>query len=309
MVIASFPLLILISTFSFIESSTRISYTQILLIINPQSSNLQTILSIAALSTFLVKFPMFAFHLWLPKAHVEAPLRGSIILAGILLKIAGYGIIVIKTFTNFSTIIFLIAAFSLWGGAVTTIFCLYQTDIKILIAYFSIGHISICIRRLLLFTQEGLEGIIVILLAHGLCSAGLFICAYIYYINTNSRNILLSKGNINLSAPFSKIFFLTLIANMGTPPTANFFGEVKLFIRLTNINKLFLYPLFLIIFFSVLCSILFFSFTQFKKPFLILAPNQQQIISLYSLFIFSILTFLLSTISNKLLYLILMTSC
>ena len=306
MVIASFPLLVLILRLHHAESSISISLLTFKTLINPYCSKIQMLLIIIAISTFLVKFPIFTFHLWLPKAHVEAPFCGSIILAGILLKIAGYGIIIIKSLCNMAPLITIIASFTIGGGAIAALFCLYQTDIKVLIAYFSVSHIRICIRRLLLFRNERMEGILVILLAHGFCSAGLFLCAFLFYIDSNRRNILLNKGYLNKTPSLTKLFFIILIANIATPPTANFFGEVKTFTGLIAINRLFMPPFFLIIFFSVVCSILFFSFTQNIKPLtwnLINSP--QQIISSFSLLTFRVIIYLLALLTSKLLYLIL----
>lgn len=149
---------------------------------------------------FLVKIPIFFIHLWLPKAHVEAPISGSMILAGVILKLGGYGLIrLIKNFIfiglNLNIYIRLIR---LVGGFFVSLICLRQRDVKSLIAYSSVSHISLVLAGIITINLYGLFGSVIIIVAHGLCSSGLFCLANFNYERIRRRRFFLNKGFINL---------------------------------------------------------------------------------------------------------------
>lgn len=152
------------------------------------------------LLAFLVKFPLVGLHLWLPRAHVEAPVYGSIILAGVMLKLGGYGIIklsfIIGDFLyKYSSGILI---FSILGGLILTGVCFVQTDIKILIAYSSIVHMRVVLRGILTIKIRGLIGSVYLMVGHGLCSSGLFCVLGLVYNRSLTRSLYLNKGIINI---------------------------------------------------------------------------------------------------------------
>ena len=278
---ASLPLLIIILLINRYYASLNISFIIIILKIN-----LNVYQCFIIFIAFLVKFPMFFFHQWLPKAHVEAPVGGSIILAGVLLKLGGYGIIRMVIFLENNMFNKFIIIFCLLGGRVLRIVCLINRDIKVIIAYSSVVHMALIIINLFIKNYTGVIGGIIIIIAHGLCSSGIFSCANIIYERRHSRIIILNKAFLNLFPRISLFWFLICMANFGGPFTLNLLGEIVLIINLIRARFLFLLFIFFISFFSASYRLILYSNLQQGQlnniNYLLININKREIIILIS---------------------------
>nr|ASR18186.1 NADH dehydrogenase subunit 4 [Orosius orientalis] len=185
---------------------------------------------------FMVKFPMFLVHYWLPKAHVQAPVSGSMILAGLMLKIGGYGLIRMayvfeNMFINYS---YLWYSISMLGAVWISLVCLVQGDMKCLIAYSSISHMAMVIMGLLTLSLWGFSGSLLLMIGHGFCSSGLFYMSNMFYMKTKSRSFYINKGLMNYLPSSSLFWFLLCAFNMSCPPSLNFLSEVMILISLLS---------------------------------------------------------------------------
>ncbi len=216
---------------------------------------------------FLVKIPIFLVHLWLPKAHVEAPVSGSMILAGVLLKLGGYGLLRVFPFLLLSGINFnfIFISISLIGGFLISLVCLRQIDIKALIAYSSVAHIGIVLGGLLTLTYWGLRGAFTLIIAHGLCSSGLFRLANMTYERVGSRRLIINKGLLNFIPRLSLWWFLLCSGNIAAPPTLNLLGEICLLNRIISWSWYSIIFISLLSFFGAAYSLYLFSFRQQGK--------------------------------------------
>nr|UPL66006.1 NADH dehydrogenase subunit 4 [Embiophila sp.] len=187
-------------------------------------------LYLSMVMAFLISMPMFFFHFWLPKAHVEAPISGSMILAGVLLKLGGYGLLRITPFIYKTSVVlgYLFIAISLLGMVLVGLFCLFQTDIKSLIAYSSVSHMGLVVGGIFIMSYWGFFGSLVMMIGHGLCSSGLFCLANIIYERSHSRSFMINSGVISFMPSMSLFWFLLCVNNMAAPPSLNLVGEVFL---------------------------------------------------------------------------------
>nr|YP_009344723.1 NADH dehydrogenase subunit 4 [Herichthys cyanoguttatus]ALR68947.1 NADH dehydrogenase subunit 4 [Herichthys cyanoguttatus]AND76244.1 NADH dehydrogenase subunit 4 [Herichthys cyanoguttatus]AND76248.1 NADH dehydrogenase subunit 4 [Herichthys minckleyi] len=188
------------------------------------------------LLAFLVKMPLYGAHLWLPKAHVEAPIAGSMVLAAVLLKLGGYGMMrmmtMLEPLTKELSYPFIILA--LWGVIMTGSICLRQTDLKSLIAYSSVSHMGLVAAGILIQTPWGFTGALILMIAHGLTSSALFCLANTNYERTHSRTLLLARGLQMILPLMTAWWFIASLANLALPPLPNLMGELMIITSLFN---------------------------------------------------------------------------
>jgi proton-translocating NADH-quinone oxidoreductase chain M len=191
--------------------------------------------------SFAVKMPLLPFHVWLPEAHSEAPTAGSVILAGVLLKLGGFGFLrySVGMFPEasafFTPFIFSVSVFGVIYASITT---LQQVDLKKIIAYSSVGHMALVTIGIFSCNSQGILGSILLMLSHGIVSAALFLCVGILYERHQTRIIRYYSGLIHTMPLFSVFFFCFSLANIGLPGTVSFIGEFLVFVGCFEINSL-----------------------------------------------------------------------
>lgn len=201
----------------------------------------QYYLWLAFFLSFAVKVPMIPVHIWLPEAHVEAPTAGSVLLAGILLKLGGYGMIrfLIGLFPEgsnyFQPLVFMLCLIGIYYSSLSTI---RQIDLKKVIAYSSIGHMNYVVAGLFSMVGEGMVGSYYMMLSHGLVSSGLFLCIGFLYDRYHTRNLFDYGGLVQIMPLYSSVMLILAFANFGFPGTSSFVGEFLILVGLSKINQI-----------------------------------------------------------------------
>jgi NADH-ubiquinone oxidoreductase chain 4 len=205
------------------------------------SERRQILLWIAFFASFSVKVPMVPVHIWLPEAHVEAPTAGSVILAGILLKLGTYGFLrfSIPMFPEatlyFTPFIYTLSVIAIIYTSLTTI---RQIDLKKIIAYSSVAHMNFVTIGMFSLNIQGIEGSILLMLSHGLVSSALFVCVGVLYDRHKTRLVKYYGGLVSTMPMFSTIFLFLTLANMSLPGTSSFIGEFLILVGAFQRNSL-----------------------------------------------------------------------
>nr|YP_008854794.1 NADH dehydrogenase subunit 4 [Cherax cainii]AHA59376.1 NADH dehydrogenase subunit 4 [Cherax cainii]CDN96588.1 NADH dehydrogenase subunit 4 [Cherax cainii] len=257
---ASLPLLVSLLSLYELVGSLNMDF----LVSGPSIFTLGALWYFCTVFAFMVKLPLFMFHLWLPKAHVEAPVAGSMILAGVLLKLGGYGLIrVLGLFSEVNKMFsWLWMSLGILGGVVISLMCLRQVDMKSLIAYSSVAHMGLVLGGLVSMSSWGLNGALVVMVGHGLCSSGLFCLANMVYERLGSRSLMISKGLLSFMPSMGLWWFLLAIGNMAAPPTLNLMGEISLIISVVSWSKLIMIGVGILSFFSAAYTLYMYSLSQ-----------------------------------------------
>nr|YP_009731512.1 NADH dehydrogenase subunit 4 [Macrocheles muscaedomesticae]QHQ98530.1 NADH dehydrogenase subunit 4 [Macrocheles muscaedomesticae] len=270
-VFASLPFLLLIL---FFWSSSSFSLLYNMLYNKLYFSSLVIMMLLLA---FLVKLPMFGFHMWLPKAHVEAPVMGSMVLAAVLLKMGSYGLFRVMSLfylSCFFKLSLILMVICLFGAVLVSINCFFQTDLKSLVAYSSVVHMGLMCGGIFTGSVLGAWGSMLMMLGHGLCSSALFCLINLMYERVFTRNIFMLKGLMLIYPGLVFFWFMFCVINMAAPPFMNIFSEVFLMGSILKWSFMMIFLLMLVSFLSAGYSLFLYTMTQHGKGWFLYSSDK-----------------------------------
>ena len=224
-------------------------------------NNSQIIFLLILTLGLFTKFPIYLFHVWLPRAHLEAPVIGSVLLAAVLLKLAGFGLwkfrsIILQDFGQFFII------FRILGGSLIGIVCILEKDIKKLIAYSSVAHMAFIIRNYLNKRSLSAKGGLLFIYRHGTCSSMLFIGRFVIYLKRHSRRMYFNYRYLRVIPIFRRLWCFSCLCRIGIPPTRNFFREIFCIIGVIGLSNYYILPVCLLSYMAAVYSLILYSNTQ-----------------------------------------------
>nr|NP_112429.1 NADH dehydrogenase subunit 4 [Tetrodontophora bielanensis]AAK30948.2 NADH dehydrogenase subunit 4 [Tetrodontophora bielanensis] len=227
------------------------------------------VVMLTLLMTFMAKLPIFFLHLWLPKAHVEAPVGGSMILAGVLLKLGGFGLCRFMALSG--SILLKFSGYMIGLGIMSMVYvgfmCWRLNDMKALVAYSSVSHMGLVFSGLVTLFSWGFSGGLIMMVSHGLSSSGLFCAVNMYYERVGSRSMYMNKGFMLMFPLFSLMFFMLCVANISAPPTINLMGEIFLMLSVMAFSKIMIILFPLGSFLGAVFTLFLYSYSQHGKSY------------------------------------------